>query len=136
MKNKIKNIIIIGIISIFISQPVFAFVELNIDFPEIAGKTISPMSSLPETLKYVFNIVILIIVLMILMNLIYGGVLYLTSTGDPSKTSNAKKRITGSILGLAIVSGSYLLLKTANPQLLVLKIKKAIYNSKWSVFIK
>jgi len=39
--------------------------------------------------------------------LVWGGVEYLTSGGDKSKTEDASKKITGSLIGLLILIGSY-----------------------------
>ncbi|MFA6995329.1 MAG: pilin [Patescibacteria group bacterium] len=49
--------------------------------------------------------------------LMAGGVLWLISAGDASKITQAKELITGSITGLIILTTSYLLLYTINPEL-------------------
>jgi len=36
--------------------------------------------------------------------IVYGGILYITSSGDPQKTQRAKQTILYSIIGLAIVA--------------------------------
>lgn len=56
-----------------------------------------------------------------------AGVLWLTSGGNDSKISQAKELIVGSIAGLAILFGSWVLLNTVNPDLLVLKEIKTKY---------
>lgn len=53
--------------------------------------------------------------------LMAGGLLWLVSGGDVSKITQAKNLITGSITGLMILFGSYILLKQINPNLLSLK---------------
>lgn len=47
-----------------------------------------------------------------------GGVLWLTSAGNDSKITQAKELIIGSITGLGILLGSWVLLNTINPDLL------------------
>lgn len=55
--------------------------------------------------------------------LMAGGVLWLTSAGSSDKISQAKGLIMGSITGLLLVFGSWLILKTINPYLLNFKIR-------------
>ncbi|HQQ38243.1 MAG TPA: D-alanyl-D-alanine carboxypeptidase family protein [bacterium] len=53
--------------------------------------------------------------------LMAGGVLWLVSAGDVSKISQAKDLIIGSITGLIILLGTYLILSQINPKLTTLK---------------
>lgn len=50
--------------------------------------------------------------------LVYGGFLYLISAGDKSRVKEAKSYMTGALIGMVILLGSFLLLNTINPQLL------------------
>lgn len=54
--------------------------------------------------------------------LMAGGVLWLTSAGNDSKITQAKELIFGSIIGVVILFGSYIILNTINPDLLELKV--------------
>lgn len=49
-----------------------------------------------------------------------GGVLWLISAGNDSKIAQAKELITGSVVGLIILFGSWVILDTINPNLTVL----------------
>jgi len=49
--------------------------------------------------------------------LTYAGFVYTTSSGNPSRTGDAKKWIIAGLLGLLILFSSYLLLNTINPEL-------------------
>ncbi|MEK7172832.1 MAG: pilin [Patescibacteria group bacterium] len=51
-----------------------------------------------------------------LLVIVYSSVLYMTSGGE-SRTADAKKKIQGALLGLAIAFLSYLILRTINPDL-------------------
>lgn len=51
-----------------------------------------------------------------------GGFKYLTSGGDASRVSAAKKQILDALLGLILVLTSYVLLNTINPALLTFKV--------------
>lgn len=50
-----------------------------------------------------------------------GGVLWLTSGGSADKVGQAKELIFGSIIGLVLLLGSWIILNTINPDLLKLK---------------
>lgn len=43
--------------------------------------------------------------------LVWGGIDWLTSGGDKTKTENARNRITAALVGLAIVAASYAIMK-------------------------
>jgi len=53
--------------------------------------------------------------------LMAGGLVWLVSAGDATKITQAKSLIVGSITGLMILFGSYILLTQINPNLVVLK---------------
>jgi 3D (Asp-Asp-Asp) domain-containing protein len=68
--------------------------------------------------------IIAVIVLMI------GGVIWLTSAGNPNQVGQAKKMIAGSLVGLFLVFGSYLILFLVNPNLTVMKSLQVGYIDK------
>lgn len=49
--------------------------------------------------------------------IIYGAILWIVSTGNPSKIQEAKSWITGAIWGIALLLGATLILRTINPRL-------------------
>ncbi|HBA36626.1 TPA: hypothetical protein DCZ15_01995 [Candidatus Falkowbacteria bacterium] len=53
--------------------------------------------------------------------LMAGGVLWLTSAGNDTKITQAKELISGSVIGIIILSGSWIILNTINPNLWKLK---------------
>lgn len=55
--------------------------------------------------------------------LMAGGIIWLTSAGSSDKISQAKGLITGSITGLLLVFGSWIILKTINPNLVDFRAK-------------
>lgn len=60
--------------------------------------------------SFVGNIIISAMVLAgvtTFLMLVYGGVQYITSSGDKAQTESARNKITYSIIGLVIVVGSY-----------------------------
>jgi hypothetical protein len=54
--------------------------------------------------------------------LMAGGLLWLTSAGNDAKITQAKELISGSIIGLVILFGSWILLNTINPALLNMQV--------------
>ena len=48
---------------------------------------------------------------------VYGGVLYAVSAGNPSKQTEGKEWIEAALLGLLLLAGAYLILFTINPNL-------------------
>lgn len=67
--------------------------------------------------KYGFGIAGILAAIMLMA----GGVIWLISAGDASKITQAKDLMTGSVVGLIILSTSYIILSTINPQLVSLK---------------
>jgi hypothetical protein len=54
--------------------------------------------------------------------IVYGGITYTLSAGNPEKQSDAKSRITQALLGLTLLLGAYLVLNFLNPKLTVLEL--------------
>ena len=59
--------------------------------------------------------------LAIIYQFVRAGLLWMTGGDNPGNIKEAKERIYGSVIGLVILLGSYLFLKTINPQLVNLK---------------
>lgn len=72
---------------------------------------------LPTFLNALFKILFSIGALLAVGNMVVGGIAYMTSEVTEGK-SNARQRMTGSLYGLLLLAGSYLILNTINPQLL------------------
>ncbi len=96
----------------------------EVKYPEIGTKTITRATELPGYISYIFSLAIIIGVLIAVGSLIYGGFLYLSSTGAPEQMRAAKTRIFSALLGLVILLGSYLILNTVNPELTMIDIDK------------
>lgn len=101
---------------------------LEIIYPEIPGATTptTTKTTLPDYIRYIFQFSLFLGALIALGSFIYGGVRYLTSTGNPSKIKDAQSQITSGMLGLLILSGAYIILNTINPELLSLKVSLPI----------
>jgi hypothetical protein len=119
MKKKILLIVFI-IFAILSFSEVFA---LEVDWPPSPlspGFTLTDDSTLTDMVRYFYEWGIFVGGIAVLFSLIIGGILYLTSAGDPAKVSAAKDRITSAIIGLVLLFSIYLILNTINPELTVL----------------
>lgn len=118
-------LILIAFVFSLVAPAVFAqFTEL--EYPQIPGGAEPPnkVRGLPNFIKYAFNLGIAIAGLAAFISFVYGGVRYLASAGNPGVLSDAREQIKASLLGLVLLLGSWLLLTTINPKLVVLKIDK------------
>ncbi len=123
--KKRRKIIILSLVFLFVLlSPYFILAQerkLEIEYPEFFGlqlKTID--TSLLEYVKYVFNFSVAIIGLVLLASLIKGGILYLTSSGNVAKLSDARNQISSAFLGTILLLAGYLILTTINPNLAAL----------------
>ena len=90
---------------------------------------LSPLPGVPETgtvdfgafINGLFKILFAVGALVAVGNMVVGGIIYMTSEVTEGK-SGARQRMTGSLYGLLLLAGSYLILNTINPQLLSLSL--------------
>ncbi len=118
------------IIFLLILIPLQVFGQFGVNYPvsPVTQETINQSSTLGETIKYIVSWVILIGAIVVFGSLVAAGIQYLTSMGEPRKTSDAKSRIVNSFIGFIILLGSYIILVTINPQLTVMEIKREPVN--------
>ena len=79
-------------------------------------------TSLTTLVKYMYEWGISLGALAAFISIIVAGFNYLTSAGNSSKINEAKKRITASFLGIALLLGTVLILNTINPEITSLEI--------------
>src|SRR3989344_4118562 len=107
MSDKARKIFILIAVFIFIiSLPLALAVE---------EKTIG--LTLAEKVNNFYNWALGIGAIAALGIIVFGGILNITSTGSPGRLSEAKAWITAALVGLLILFGSFLILKTLNPKL-------------------
>lgn len=76
---------------------------------------------LGQYIRGIYNYAIAAAGILAAVVLMGGGLLWLLSRGEASKITKAKELILGSIVGLVILTGSYLMLTLINPSLVNLK---------------
>ncbi|MDD5606845.1 MAG: pilin [Candidatus Pacebacteria bacterium] len=87
--------------------------KLELTYPFLEGTEVS----LPNYVNYIFKFSIIVIGFIIFGTLIYAGIKYITSFGDPGKYNEAKKGILSAFLGGAILLSAFLIFQTINPNL-------------------
>ncbi len=95
---------------------------LEVSYPEIPH--IPPLTktvSLPVYVKYLYYLIITLSGILAFGVLVYAGFTYFTSVGNPVKMQESIDRIRSCIIGLLLLFGSWLILRTINPQLTVLR---------------
>jgi len=81
----------------------------------------STKTALPVYINYIFRFSVIFIGILIFGVLIYNGVRYLTSFGNSTKLSDARKGMSAALLGGFILLCSVLIFNTINPQLLIIE---------------
>jgi len=90
-----------------------------IDYPSFLN--IQAGMSLTALVSAIFNFLLIIAGLAAFIMIVWGGVKYLTSAGDPARTKDAKNQVFMAILGLIILFSSWMILNTINPNLVDIK---------------
>ncbi len=100
----------------------------EIVYPKIAGEelTIEKVASegLPAYIKYIFTVAVGIIGFVIFSALVYNGIRYLTSAGNPNQMADAKNGVISAFAGGFLLLFSVLIFKTINPTLTILESPK------------
>jgi len=103
---------LLSMLGILAISPVFAM-----DYPTIAGITISATTSAAEYIVYFFNLAIASGAFIAGVVLFMAGVDYMSARGEPARLSDAKKKITDAFIGLTVLLASFMILNIINPQL-------------------
>jgi hypothetical protein len=123
MKKYLAEIILI----LFLLLPTFSL-ALELDYPSFMGIDLNELAATREgvpinqLVAWFYYFLVGISGLSTFLMLVWGGFTWLTSTGNPTKISDAKDKITSAVLGLVIILSSYLILKVINPELTTLKL--------------
>ena len=123
--NQFKFIIFL---LLFVFTFSFSFVSadertLETNYPSIGGaEGIDSETTLPEYVKYIFRVSLIIVALASFAVLIYGGFIFLTSSGSPTSHGEGKNWLFSGVLGLIIALCSYIILNAINPDLLNIRL--------------
>jgi hypothetical protein len=126
--KKNSGILFLILVPLLLGGFVFAQGELEVNYPEISG--FSPETthtSLPDYIIYIFNFSIWVSGIIAFIAILRAGIEYVTSMGNPTKRTAARKKVLSAMLGLAVLFGSYLILTTINPELVHIKTPEMVH---------
>lgn len=114
-----KRFFILLIIMILFSSGLALATKLEVDYPTIPEVEKPNEKTLDvDYYRYIFYGAIALGGIIGFVVIVYGGILYLASTGNPELIKKGKEYIYSSITGLTILLCSYLILITLNPNLI------------------
>ena len=111
-------------LSVFVFlAPLFAFAQTVIS-PAIPGMTgsVTAGTSPGAFIQGFYQFALMIGGVLAFGAIVYGGVLYAASAGNPSKQSEGKEWMKSALLGILLLAGAYLILYTINPNLVNLSL--------------
>jgi hypothetical protein len=100
-------------------------IHLNNTYPMFPGApdiTTEQGQQLNSLIAWFYYAIISISGFIAFLMIIFGGVQYLASAGNPTAISEAKDRIKSALLGLLIIFASFMIIQTINPTLTILKL--------------
>ena len=121
------SIIFLVIILLGLASSAQAITTIVKDYPELSGTKrpgeAEPGDALPQFIKYVFVFSLSIVGIIGLAAIVIAAFGYLTAVGNPQKAADANDKILSALLGIILLLGSFLLLRTINPDLLRLGVE-------------
>ncbi len=120
MSTKLKNNFKLFLLSLilFISPLLVKGWEMQTDWPDSPGGVeLTSESGVAELVAYFYEWGIVIGVIIFFGILIFSGLEYITSAGNPDKLKGARKRMVSGFAGVLLLLGSYLILNAINPDL-------------------
>lgn len=95
--------------------------RLNLFYPSFGGIKLYLGMDINKLVAWFYHFIVGISGLVAFVMLVWGGIAWMTSE-SPLKIGEAKEIIFSAIFGLIIVLSAYLLIKTINPELTILKL--------------
>jgi hypothetical protein len=114
--------LVIFLFGFFISCPILKLnaaestSQTEIDYPVVANQ--QPPTTLPEYIKYIFTFSLFVAGFLTILMLVFGGILLMTSTGNPLRLASAKKRLLNAVFGLILILFSISIISFINPDIL------------------
>jgi hypothetical protein len=124
-KNNFIKLLSAAAIFSFVALPVLAFAQTQITIStSVPGQYNGSVegTSPGAFIANIYQFALVIGGVLAFGVIVYGGIRYMTSAGNPSAASDAKEWIEAALLGLLLLAGAYFILSVVNPQLLNLNL--------------
>ncbi len=101
--------------------------NLNLCYPSFGKNsdgspaTLQLSTDLPHLIAWFYYAIVGLSGFAAFIMIVWGGIGWMTSSGNPSKTTDAKDRIQKALLGLLLVLASFLILQVVNPDFTILQ---------------
>jgi len=102
-----------------------ASLALEISYPVIPG--VAQPTDVPTMAIYLYALSLIVGTMICTFSLVFAGISWLLSSGNPGKLASAKGQFNASFLGLTIILLSFLILKILNPNIVILEIPGLSY---------
>ena len=119
IKKNLRSFSVFPLTLLILALPTLVF-AFEINYPIIPGAP-SP-TDFSSFVNYLYYFLLIVGAMVASLSLIYGGVVYFFSGGNPGKTMFARQQIFASFTGLGILLMSFVILNFLNPNLNVIKI--------------
>mgnify|MGYP006865138778 CR=1 FL=1 len=120
-----KYLSLLLLLLLVIPISVEAGIELNLDYPALPGGidlNDSKNQDITSLIGWVYTFIIAGSGLAAFVMIVWGGLQWMSSSGDTGMISTAKDRIKKALLGLLVILTSFILLNLINPELTALQI--------------
>ena len=96
--------------NLLISQALAADTVVDIETPATAGNFFG-FTCIANLVSNIVSVAFILASIAFFVFLVWGGIEWITSGGDKTKTEQARNRITNALVGLAIVAASYAVMR-------------------------
>ncbi len=96
--------------------------NLNLCYPSFSGLNLALDTELTEVIAWFYYGIVAISGLAAFVMIVWGGIQWMSSAGNPGATTDAKDKLRSAMLGLLLILSSFIILWTINPELTTLQI--------------
>lgn len=117
-----KTVLLIGLMCAIGLLPLMAAAQGSVTSNACQANPGTDISSLPRCINQIYVWSLGAGALLALLMVVLGGYYYMTAGGNAESASRGKDMIFSAIVGLVLLFGSYLILRTINPDLVEFKL--------------
>ena len=109
-------------LTFFIPIPTYAQVHISASIPGTYDTSNAATASPGQFIADFYQYALVIGGILAFGVIVYGGIRYMTSAGNPSGQGDAKEWVQAAIMGILLLAGAYFILKVINPNLVNLSL--------------